>query len=143
MCCRDLSCPLPPLQAFLSFIILQPFLWRHVPEAVQHFHLFARTSLPICSSAVPSWSPESFFANLLCCQKYLPFSAWFPLHSFPHAIDAYFLSLCLPCGDSQESLILPAQVMVLVLYNCGALGLYQLCPQNRRQDSGVWFTEWQ
>lgn len=94
VCCRNLNCPLPALQAVHLFIFLQPFLCRHVPEAMQLFRLFASTSPPVWSSAVPSWSPWSpSLSSCPCCQEYLPYSAWFPLHDFPHAVDSYFPSL--------------------------------------------------
>lgn len=110
-------------------------------------------SAPLCLSAVVL-SPPGLLRVLPCylllLSKIPPLFclvsfAWLPsccrcLFSLSLSVS---LSLCLPCGDSQESLRLPAQVMVLVLYNYGALGLYQLLPQKRRRDSGVWVTEWQ
>lgn len=130
MCCRDLSCLLPGLQAIYFFIFLQSFLCRHVPEAMQHFCLFASTSLPICSGAVPSWSPWSpSLSSCPCCQDHLHSSAWFPLHGFPHAVDSYFPSFS--HVETPKSLLCSLLRSWFSCFIYGTSGLHQLLPQNK------------
>lgn len=58
---------------------------------------------------------------------YLPSSAWFPLHDFPHTVDSYFPSLSrvlhFYVQDSQGSYT-PCSRVWFLCFICSALGLH-------------------
>ena len=88
---------------------------------------------PPCLSAVVLsphgllWSPS--LSSCPCCKGCLPFSAWFPLHGFPHAVDSYFPSLS--HVESPKCLLCSLLRSWFLCFIYSALGLHQLLPQNK------------